>query len=324
MKTYEAVFNDKIKGVFGISLVENPAMEGEFIALSKQEIKLATIDEEKRELIGLVLEPNKPIYRNQNGEEFNMFFNEETIRQLSRHFFKEGNQHNSTIEHQNKIEGVTFVESWIVEDSKIDKSSLYGFSYPKGSWIATMKVDNDEVWNEYVKTGQVKGFSIDAMLELKEINNENQFKMTRTELKEFFVDLFNLTKEEEAPQEIKSEEVEQVEVKTEEVVEEIVEEAVEAQPEEPNELELLKEMLANFKTELAEVKTELSKKEEEMKVELEAKEKEVEDLKVQLSKEPEVEAIKAKPEVKEEREPIRQPRRDSIKTRAMEAINELR
>ena len=324
MKTYEAVFNDKIKGVFGISLVENPAMEGEFIALSKQEIKLATIDEEKRELIGLVLEPNKPIYRNQNGEEFNMFFNEETIRQLSRHFFKEGNQHNSTIEHQNKIEGVTFVESWIVEDSKIDKSSLYGFSYPKGSWIATMKVDNDEVWNEYVKTGQVKGFSIDAMLELKEINNENQFKMTRTELKEFFVDLFGLTKEEEAPQEIKSEEVEQVEVKPEEVVEEIVEEAVETQPEEPNELEVLKEMLANFKTELAEVKTEFSKKEEEMKVELEAKEKEVEELKVQLSKEPEVEAIKAKPEVKEEREPIVQPRRDSIKTRAMEAINELR
>ena len=76
MKTYEAIFNEKeTKGVFGISLVENPAMEGNFVALNKQEkIQLQEIDKEKRILLGLVLEPNKPIYRNQNGEEFNIVF----------------------------------------------------------------------------------------------------------------------------------------------------------------------------------------------------------------------------------------------------------
>jgi hypothetical protein len=179
MKTYLAKFNPKVNGgVYAISLVENPAMEGLFIALSKQEeIKFAEVDKEQRILMGLVLEPNKPVYRNQGGEEFNIVFNEETIKELSHNFFKLGYQQNSTIEHEkeNKIDGVTFVESWIVEDSEIDKSANFGFSYPKGSWIATMKVDSDEVWNNYVKTGKVQGFSVDALLSLEEVKlSKNQ------------------------------------------------------------------------------------------------------------------------------------------------------
>lgn len=174
MKTYEAVFNEENKGVYGISLVENPAMEGDFIALSKHtDIKLKTVDEEQRILMGLVLEPNKPIYRNQDGEEFNIVFSEQTVKDLSHNFFKQNYQHNSTIEHDNRIEGVTFVESWIVEDSKVDKSANFGFSYPKGSWLATMKVDNDDIWNNYVKTGKVLGFSVDAFVTLKEVKLNN-------------------------------------------------------------------------------------------------------------------------------------------------------
>jgi len=188
MKTYQAVFNElTTEGVFGISLVENPAMEGLFVALSedeklvKHDIKLTEIDKEQRILMGLVLEPNKPVYRNQDGEEFNIVFNEDTIKNLSYHFFKANNQKNSTIEHKDKIDGVTFVESWIVEDSKIDKSAIHGFSYPKGSWIATMKVDSEEVWNDYVKTGKVQGFSVDAMLELKEVNLKSEIDMSINE-----------------------------------------------------------------------------------------------------------------------------------------------
>jgi len=183
MKTYEVVFDKlKNKGVYGISLVGDPAMEGTFIALSKEDnkIKLAEIDKEQRILIGLVLEPNKPIYRNQDGEEFNIIFNEETIKDLSHNFFVSNSQSNSTIEHEDKqqLKGVTFVESWIVEDSKIDKSANFGMSYPKGSWIATMKVDNDDIWNDYVKTGEVKGFSVDAMVNLKEINLKSEVNMS--------------------------------------------------------------------------------------------------------------------------------------------------
>ena len=182
MKTYEAIFNEeKVDGVFGISLVHDPAMEGVFVALNKQEeIKFAEIDTEQRILMGLVLEPMKDVYRNQGGEEFNIRFNAETIKNLSHSFFKSNSHKNSTVEHNEseKIEGVTFVESWIVEDSKKDKSANFGFSYPKGSWIATMKVDNDEIWNDYVKTGKVKGFSIDAMLSLKEVNLKSEISMS--------------------------------------------------------------------------------------------------------------------------------------------------
>jgi hypothetical protein len=173
LKTYEAIFDEgENTGVYAVSLVENPAMEGLFIALNKHEVQLKEVDKEQRILMGLVLEPNKPIYRNQNGEEFNIVFNEATIKNLSYSFFKNKYHQNSTIEHdsKNKIEGVTFVESWIIEDTKNDKSNALGFSYPKGSWMATMKVDSDDVWNNYVKTGKVQGFSIDAMLSLKEVN----------------------------------------------------------------------------------------------------------------------------------------------------------
>ena len=182
MKTYEAEFNeDEVAGVYAISLVESPAMEGNFIALNKQEaVQLKEVDTEQRILMGLVLEPNKPIYRNQNGEEFNIVFSEETIKSLSYNFFKSSSQKNSTIEHDatKRIEGVTFVESWLVENPENDKSANFGFSYPKGSWIATMKIDNDEIWAGFVKTGKVKGFSIDAMLSLKEVNLKSNINMS--------------------------------------------------------------------------------------------------------------------------------------------------
>lgn len=181
VKTYEAIFEPlKNKGVYGISLVENPAMEGHFITLSEQEaeIHLKTINEDERLLIGLVLEPNKPVYRNQDGEEFNIVFSEGTVKELSHGFYKGGFHQNSSLEHNDKINGVTFVESWIIEDSKNDKSSALGLSYPKGSWMATMKVDSQDVWDDYVKTGKVKGFSVDAMVSLKELKFKSEINMS--------------------------------------------------------------------------------------------------------------------------------------------------
>lgn len=183
MKTYEAIYEpNKNKGVYGISLVENPAMEGMFIALSEQKIQLKTLDEEKRILVGLVLEPNKPIYRNQNGEEFNIVFSGQTVEDLCYGFSKNKNQSNSTIEHNEnqRIEGVTFVENWLVRDEKIDTSVALGLECKKDSWVSVMKVDSDDVWNDYVKTGKVQGFSIDAILSLREVKLEKNYKKDGT------------------------------------------------------------------------------------------------------------------------------------------------
>lgn len=188
MITYEAIFDEDLKGVFGISLVENPATKETFIQLSEQEqealkkteIKLTTINEEKRLLVGLVLEPNSPVYRNQDGEEFNIVFSEDTITKLAHNFFIGDYHKNSTLEHnqKDKISDVTFVESWIVADPKKDKSNTYGLEYPAGSWLVAMKVNSDEIWNDYVKTGKVKGFSIDAIVKLKEVKNKTQLSMS--------------------------------------------------------------------------------------------------------------------------------------------------
>ena len=173
METYEVIFKKyETYGVFGISLVESPAMESEFIALSEQkEIQLKAIDSEKRILLGAVLIPNKPIYRNQNGKEFNIVFSSETIRLSMENFFEQGYQSQSTLEHNEKqvIKDVTFVESWIKE-SETDKSVHYGLNEPVGTWFASMKVNNDEIWNDFVKTGKVKGFSIDGFFDLERIN----------------------------------------------------------------------------------------------------------------------------------------------------------
>jgi len=183
---YEAIFDEgESKGVFGISLVENPATKEMFIQLSEDEkkeaeIKFATIDEEKRLLVGLVLEPNKEVYRNQDGEEFNIFFSQETINKLAHNFFIGDYHKNSTIEHDSneKISGVTFVESWLVADSRHDKSNVYGLEYSVGSWLVAMKVDSDEIWNDYIKTGKVKGFSIDAIVKLKRVQNKSKINMS--------------------------------------------------------------------------------------------------------------------------------------------------
>lgn len=183
MKTFEAKFKKGAKGVFAISLVKDPATTEHFIAMSNQEklITMAKVDEEQRVVMGLVLQPNQliPRYNEETQEEYNIVFSEETIKDLSQNFFKSNSQKNSKLEHDTPIEDITFVESWIVENSEIDKSANFGMSYPKGSWVATMKIDNDEIWNDYVKSGKVQGFSVDAFVDLQEINLKTEIKMNK-------------------------------------------------------------------------------------------------------------------------------------------------
>jgi hypothetical protein len=179
IKTFEAIFNNATnKGVYGISLVESPAMEGEFIALSKDvKIEYKAVDDAERILVGLVLEPNKPIYRKENGEEYNIVFSEQTITDLMYNFQKKGYQTNSSVEHSgDRLEGVTFVEQWKVRDENIDTAVAMGLNPKKGSWIAVLKCDSEEVYQD-AKNGKFKGFSIDAFMTLKELNLKSEIEM---------------------------------------------------------------------------------------------------------------------------------------------------
>lgn len=153
---------DEQSGIDAVSVVHSPAIEENFIALNKHEIELKEVDTEKRILMGAALVPNKQIYRrNAKNEEYYIYFSSDTIRKASELFLMRSNQNNATYEHEKKLTGLSVVESWIIEDEQKDKSKLYGFDLPKGTWMISMKVNNDEVWND-VKEGKVKGFSIEG------------------------------------------------------------------------------------------------------------------------------------------------------------------
>lgn len=153
---------DEVSGIEAVSIVENPAIEEDFIALKNHEVKFAEVNKEKRILMGAALIPNKPIYRKTEDKEYYIYFSRDTVRKASELFFIRGNYDKSTLEHGMPLNGLVAVESWLVEDSKKDKSAAYGMDMPIGTWMLSMKVLNDDVWNDYVKTGKVKGFSIEG------------------------------------------------------------------------------------------------------------------------------------------------------------------
>ena len=175
MKIYELTLDgEELDGVEAISIVESPAIEEDFIALKNQEVKLAEVDKERRILLGALLIPNKPIFRRNEQEEYYVYFSKETVREASQLYLTKGNQNNATLEHQHSINGLSLVESWIVEDSEKDKSKLYNLNVPVGTWVGAVKVNNEEVWNDYVKTGKVKGFSIEGYFSNKAEEKENE------------------------------------------------------------------------------------------------------------------------------------------------------
>ncbi len=164
MKIIELILDEEQEeaGVEAISIVESPAIESDFIALKDQEIKLAKVDGDKKILMGALLIPNKPIYRNGAEGEYYIYFSKDTVQKASQMYLKNGYQNNSTLEHAETLNGLTLVESWLVEDEVQDKSRKYGLNVPIGTWMGAVKVNNDEIWQEYVKTNKVKGFSIEG------------------------------------------------------------------------------------------------------------------------------------------------------------------
>ena len=162
MRIVELVIEKDLDGIDAVSLVDSPAIEENFIALNKEyKIEFAEVDSEKRILMGAALIPNKQIYRKNGKDEFYVFFSEATVKQASELFLKNGNQSNATLEHKAKFDGATVVESWIIDNPEMDKSKQYGFSLPKGTWMISMKIEDENVWKQ-VKEGKYKGFSIEG------------------------------------------------------------------------------------------------------------------------------------------------------------------
>ena len=147
-----------------ISLVTSPAIEQDFVYFGKEKNNLtfAKVDEEKRMLVSPALIPNKQIFRHDpnTDSDYYVFFSKDTVRKASELYLKHNNHHKATYQHQDRVSGVLTVESWIKEGDQ-DKSKLYGYDLPNGTWFVKMKIENDELWNK-IKDGELKGLSIEG------------------------------------------------------------------------------------------------------------------------------------------------------------------
>ena len=147
-----------------ISLVTSPAIEQDFVFFGKEKNNLtfAKVDEEKRMLVSPALIPNKQIFRHDpnTDSDYYVYFSKDTVRKASELYLKHNNHHKATYQHQDRVSGVLTVESWIKEGDS-DKSKLYGYDLPNGTWFVKMKIENDELWQE-IKSGNLRGLSIEG------------------------------------------------------------------------------------------------------------------------------------------------------------------
>ena len=200
MKIIELILDEDQEdaGIEAISIVESPAIESDFVTLNNQEVKLAEVDKEKKILLGALLIPNKPIYRNGEEGEYYIFFSKETIVKASQMYLKNGYQNKTTLEHTKALDGLTLVESWIVEDEVMDKSRKYGLNVPVGTWMGAVKVNNDEIWDTYVKENKVKGFSIEGYFADKMARVKDEAKESLSEDDKLINEIKNILTSEDA------------------------------------------------------------------------------------------------------------------------------
>lgn len=154
--------------VFALSLVSQPAILRNFMYFNKdgkrEPIKFQSVDEEQRLIVGPILIPDMHILRSdEDGKPYNVFFSKETVKEAAQKYIRDGHSNDITIEHRKSVKDISLVESWIVDSTQYDKSKMYNMSVPVGTWMGVFKVNNPTIWNDYVKTGEVKGISLEGM-----------------------------------------------------------------------------------------------------------------------------------------------------------------
>ena len=186
---FELILQDEEDGIFANSLVAAGAIERDFVYFSN-EVLFAEVSDEKMLVAGPLLIPNKKILRlTEDGERYHVYFSENTIENVARKFMKNGFGNQVTLEHGSKTSGVYLTESWIIEQPLKDKSNLYGFTLPKGTWFGVYKVDNEQVWQK-VKDGTFNGYSIEGLFEHRKSDLKLSLEKAVDELTEEEAEIF--------------------------------------------------------------------------------------------------------------------------------------
>lgn len=170
------------------SLVDSPAHGKGFVAFNKDSKVKYQFDEVKRMVTGVMISANTLIYRaaipSSNIPEHYVKFSPQTIEQIVVDFHKKGYGKNMNTNHSQVVDGVFMVESYIVGDKAYNAGIPAAFqkqNLENGTWIATYKIDNPEVWDK-VKSGEFYGFSIEGMFTHKEVKIKNKTQMKKRNL----------------------------------------------------------------------------------------------------------------------------------------------
>ncbi len=177
---YDITLEDFEQGMYKISLVDKPAIEENFIYFNKTEVVEMFANDEKKEVVGPIMIPNKEILRfsPENGYYY-VRFTEEVIRDIMYNYSKKGLFNEFGIHHEYDTKDVVLLEVWMKE-SENDKSTDYGYDLPNGTVFVKTKIESDELFKA-IKEGEVNGFSIEIQADIKPVNNEqmNEFAFAK-------------------------------------------------------------------------------------------------------------------------------------------------
>ena len=173
---FDITLKDIEQGMYKISLVDKPAIEENFIYFNEtkvtEKINMFASDE-KKELVGPIMIPNKEILRyDEKVGYYYVRFTEETIKEIMYKYSKEGLFNAFGINHSYDTDEVVMLEVWMKE-GEYDKSMNYGFDLPNGTVFVKAKVESDELFTS-IKDGEINGFSIEIKADIKQIYKEEE------------------------------------------------------------------------------------------------------------------------------------------------------
>ena len=166
---YNAEIKDERDGIIAISFVEEPAVESNFMLFGKQ-IPLFFANEEKRNILGVIMRADFPIYRRDiDGNEFYITYSADTIAKMAQKYFVSGAVNMTSTDHSGEaLDGVSLVQ-WYIKDT--DKGiAPNGFDDVKdGSLFAEFHIENENLWTA-CKDGTFKGFSLEGYFTTEKTN----------------------------------------------------------------------------------------------------------------------------------------------------------
>ena len=163
---YKLTIDENDSDEYTFALVDQPAIDKYFQAFSEVKKQVFQIqNEEKRIISGALMVANMPIFRSDEQGQYYVMFDGDTITKIAQKFFKNSNQSNVNLMHDPKkqVDGVYMFESIVIDSQRCTKAPASFGELPDGSWFGSFKVENDLIWNEFIKTGVFKGFSIEGL-----------------------------------------------------------------------------------------------------------------------------------------------------------------